>query len=51
MRERRNAVGVEPAGGTPAEVRARFDAELAKRAKVVKTAKSAPDWNFATERA
>ena len=39
MRERWNAVGVEPAGSTPAEFKTRFVAELDKWAKVVKAAK------------
>ena len=43
MRERWSVVGVEPAGGTPVEFKARYVAELAKWAKVVKAAKIAPD--------
>jgi tripartite-type tricarboxylate transporter receptor subunit TctC len=43
MQERWIAVGVDPAGTTPAEFKARFDEELAKWAKVVKAAKIAPD--------
>jgi tripartite-type tricarboxylate transporter receptor subunit TctC len=43
MRERWSAVGVEPAGGTPGEFKARYIAELDKWAKVVKAAKIAPD--------
>jgi tripartite-type tricarboxylate transporter receptor subunit TctC len=43
MQERWSAVGVEPAGTTPAEFKARFDAELGKWAQVVKAAKLAPD--------
>ena len=43
MQERWNAVGVEPAGTTTAEFKARFNAELDKWAKVVKAANLAPD--------
>ena len=41
MQERWSGVGVEPAGSTSAEFKARFVAELAKWATVVKTAKLA----------
>ncbi|MEO8442582.1 MAG: tripartite tricarboxylate transporter substrate binding protein [Betaproteobacteria bacterium] len=43
MRERWSAVGVEPAGTTPAEFNKQFRAEIGKWAKVVTTAKLAPD--------
>jgi tripartite-type tricarboxylate transporter receptor subunit TctC len=43
MRERWNAVGVEPAGTTPAEFNQQFHAEIKKWAKVVTAAKLAPD--------
>ena len=43
MRERWNAVGVEPAGTPPAEFKARYNEELAKWAKVVTSAKLAAD--------
>ena len=43
MQERWSGVGVEPAGSTPAEFKARFVDELAKWAKVVKAAKLALD--------
>ena len=43
MRERWNAVGVEPAGTTPAEFNRQFRAEIEKWAKVVTGAKLASD--------
>jgi tripartite-type tricarboxylate transporter receptor subunit TctC len=43
MRERWTSVGVEPAGTTPAEFNQTFRAEIAKWAKVVTSAKLAPD--------
>jgi tripartite-type tricarboxylate transporter receptor subunit TctC len=43
MQERWTGVGVEPAGSTPAEFKARVVVELAKWAKVVKAAKLAVD--------
>jgi tripartite-type tricarboxylate transporter receptor subunit TctC len=43
MRERWNAVGVEPAGTTPAEFNQQLHAEIKKWAKVVTAAKLAPD--------
>ncbi len=43
MRERWNAVGVEPAGTTPAEFNRQFRAEIEKWAKVVTSAKLASD--------
>jgi tripartite-type tricarboxylate transporter receptor subunit TctC len=43
MRERWNAVGVEPAGTTPAEFNRQFRAEIEKWSKVVTAAKLAPD--------
>jgi len=43
MRERWNAVGVEPAGTTSAEFSRQFRAEIDEWAKVVKAAKLAPD--------
>ena len=43
MRERWNAVGVEPAGTPPAEFKARYNEELAKWAKVVTSAKLVVD--------
>ncbi|MEO7728206.1 MAG: tripartite tricarboxylate transporter substrate binding protein [Burkholderiales bacterium] len=43
MRERWNAVGVEPVGTTPGEFDKQFRAEIAKWAKVVTAAKLAPD--------
>ena len=43
MRERWNAVGVEPAGTTPVEFARQYRAEIGKWAKVVTAAKLAPD--------
>ena len=43
MQERWSAVGADPAGATPAEFKARFNVELEKWAKVVKTARIAID--------
>jgi tripartite-type tricarboxylate transporter receptor subunit TctC len=43
MRERWNAVGVEPAGTTPGEFASQYRAEIGKWAKVVTAAKLAPD--------